>query len=45
MVDAVELPRMIVEDEETAAERRQSERDGVCGQQKGGRERSAHGCR
>jgi hypothetical protein len=44
-MEAIDLARMIVEDEETAAERRQPERDGVHGKQDGGREHSTHGCR
>ena len=45
MVKAIDLARMIVEDEETAAERRQTEGNGIGGKQDGGRERSAHGWR
>src|SRR3990170_1158243 len=45
VIEAVELSRVVVEDEEAAAERRPAERDGVCEKQEGGRQRAAHGCR
>ena len=45
VIEAVELPRVVVEGEEAAAERRHAEGDAVCQEQEGRRERAAHGCR